>query len=128
MLFWPDLNMGCGKDNSSVRPPLFAPRGAGVSSDWWSGRPGEAPTDFDPLDLTFCEAGIRVSSWGTRWEDGGRWHVEPQWREDFQALATARGWSISWEGYDVIVNGSPDWTWEVLEDERKTRSHTRGFS
>ena len=29
VLFWPDLNMGCGKDNSSVRPTLFAPRGAG---------------------------------------------------------------------------------------------------
>ena len=118
MLYWPDLNMGCGKDNSAVRPTLFVPRGTGVPSDWWSGRLGEAPSNFDPLDLTLCEAGIQVSAWGTRWEGGGRWHVERQWREDLQALATARGWSISWEGYDVIVNGSPDWTWEVLEDER----------
>ena len=118
VLFWPDLKMGCGNDDSTVRPTLHAPRGAGVPSDWWSGRLGEAPTDYAPFDLTLCEAGIRMSSWGTRWEGGGRWHVEAQWREDLQSLATARGWSISWEGDDVIVNGAPDWTWEVLEDER----------
>ena len=118
VLFWPDLKMGCGSDDSTVRPTLHAPRGAGVPSDWWSGRLGEAPTDYAPFDLILCEAGIRMSSWGTRWEGGGRWHVEAQWREDLQSLATARGWSISWEGDDVIVNGAPDWTWEVLEDER----------
>ena len=118
VLYWPDFELGCGMDDSTVRPSLYAPRGARVPGDWWSGRLGEAPTDFDPLDLTLCESGIRMSAWGTRWEDGGRWHVEPQWREDLQTLATTRGWSISWKGDDAIVNGRGDWTWEVLKDER----------
>ena len=118
VLFWPAQEVGCDKDDSRVRPTLYAPQGTGAPRHWWSGRLGEAPSEFEPLDLALCEAGIPLSAWGTRWDNGGRWHVEPQWHEDLQSLAMARGWSVRWEDEDVILNGASTWAWEVLKTER----------
>lgn len=119
VLFWPQSDGECPMDDESVHPTLYAPRGAGEPSEWWSGRLGEAPTDFEPLDVALCRAGIRTSAWGTRWDGGGRWHVEPQWREDIESLGKMKGWTVNWDDDDVILNGSSNWTWEVLKEERK---------
>ena len=63
VLFWPGPGVGCDKEDSRMRPTLYAPQGTGAPRHWWSGRLGEAPSEFEPMDLALCEAGIPLSVW-----------------------------------------------------------------
>ena len=95
---------------------LLAPEGSNVPSRWWAGQGWEAPLGASQVEETLRNNGIPLSSWGTRWSDGGRWTFEDpdSWRGDIDALATANHWTASWEGQSLIVNGKPNWKWRPI--------------
>ncbi|MDA9755790.1 hypothetical protein N9V29_02335 [Flavobacteriales bacterium] len=100
----------------SAEVPLLAPEGSNVPPIWWAGQGWEAPMASSPVEEALRNSGIPLSSWATRWSDGGRWTVEnpDSWRDDIDALATANNWTVLWEDKALVVNGKPNWTWKPL--------------
>ena len=115
---WGDRAEGVEAEGDALQPGLFAPRGPEAPSSWWASRHGEAPVRTSGLDQIVRNAGIPSSTWATRWEGGGRWFVGAEWRQDLERLAREQGWSIGWEGNDVVVNGNDAWEWSTIEDGR----------
>ena len=100
----------------SAEVPLFAPEGSNAPRAWWAGQGWEAPMATSPVEEALRNSGIPLSSWATRWSDGGRWTIEnpDSWRDDIDALATANNWTVLWEDQALVVNGKPNWTWKPL--------------
>ena len=96
--------------------PLLAPEGSNVPPTWWTGQGWDAPMASSPVEKTLRNNGVPLSTWGTRWSDGGRWTIEnpDSWRDDIDALAAANNWTVLWEGQSLVVNGEPNWSWKSL--------------
>ena len=122
---WTDPQSPCGRaSEEDVVPSLLSPTGANSPAAWWSSRDGEAPLLASEAEEQLRSAGVPLSAWGTRWSEGGRWNVEggEAWREDVADLASRLGWTVQWEGDEVIVNGQSSWSWTPLSEPRMASS------
>lgn len=116
---WRDTMQG-QYPNRTAEMPLLAPEGRNVPSTWWAGQEWEAPMAASQVEAVLRASGVPLSSWATRWHDGGRWAVEDpnSWRDDIDALSAANNWTVSWDDHSLVVNGDPSWTWEPLAESR----------
>ena len=110
----------CGSQHE--RPEdLWIPVGQGSPSHWWTAHPGLVPSEWvvDECCLRLQAHGIPVTGWGTRWAGGARLIVDGgrRWEDEIQAIAQQQGWSVTWSGDELIINGSEAWNWVAVEGD-----------
>ena len=116
---WRDSTQDASTNRFAVEP-MLAPQGQDIPTTWWAGQIWEAPMATSRVEAALRGNGVPLSSWATRWPDGGRWTVanSDSWRADINALAAANDWTVQWDDQSLIVNGDAQWTWRPLSDAR----------